>query len=566
MGNDNSKSTLENQQMIMQLQQQILQQQQQQQQQRQQQHYSQQYNNYNPPQFRPHPQYPNQNTQNYALPVISPAELLQRNSNHPTTQLKYDTSKPEMNGQKTNLLDILKNKKVMNEIDKNPRAKRKLLEKMLNEHRHIMTSTQVSRIMQILDTLPPLDNNYDSNFASLNTAYSNSNNINNNVNNNIGIGSNFNEGTTAQDSRSRQLQTTKQLNTIDALTRHYQTQEEADEAAFKLEEEKRRQQFQEMQRKRKMEYQSKLGELEKSNVDALKLFQLPRNYSLDDLKTAYKKLALKTHPDKAGGSQEQFQLVTKCYMSLLEKYKARESDKSFSDLRNGSQKYLEKQNNNKASQNAISGEVLTKDKFDVKIFNKIYEQNKLWESGDDGYGDWFKNGKSDDAPEVFGNKFNINVFNSTFEDYKERITSQTGAIQEYKEPRELVSCSTGFTDLDIYAKKIDDFSKPLPAGNSKKELPFTDLKTAYTSRGAFIDPNKVEYKTYGSIDELKRDRGNIRYDMTPEQMREYEMKKRKEEEEEEYRKELIRQRDNIAASTYSRTHERMLGYKANPDY
>ena len=30
-----------------------------------------------------------------------------------------------------------------------------------------------------------------------------------------------------------------------------------------------------------------------------------------------------------------------------------------------------------------------KDRFDAKLFNKIYEDNKLWESGDDGYGDWF---------------------------------------------------------------------------------------------------------------------------------------------------------------------------------
>ena len=30
---------------------------------------------------------------------------------------------------------------------------------------------------------------------------------------------------------------------------------------------------------------------------------------------------MKTHPDKPGGNVERFQLVTKCYMSLLEKYK-----------------------------------------------------------------------------------------------------------------------------------------------------------------------------------------------------------------------------------------------------
>ena len=35
---------------------------------------------------------------------------------------------------------------------------------------------------------------------------------------------------------------------------------------------------------------------------------------------------MKTHPDKPGGNAEQFQLVTKCYMSLLEKYKKRTTE------------------------------------------------------------------------------------------------------------------------------------------------------------------------------------------------------------------------------------------------
>jgi hypothetical protein len=86
-----------------------------------------------------------------------------------------------------------------------------------------------------------------------------------------------------------------------------------------------------------------------------------------------------------------------------------------------------------------------------------------------------------------------------------------------------------------YNKKINDFSKPLPVAGigSKNELPYTDLKTAYTARGAFIDPSKVEYTTYKSIDELKRARGNIKYDMSPEELEIYEQRKYREQQEEE---------------------------------
>ena len=108
---------------------------------------------------------------------------------------------------------------------------------------------------------------------------------------------------------------------------------EAEEAAYKIEEEKRRREFAERQRQRRLQYQSTLSDLEKSNIDSLRLFQLQKNYTLDELKVAYKKLSMKTHPDKTGGNAEQFQLVTKCYMSLLEKYKNRETDKNFNDLR-----------------------------------------------------------------------------------------------------------------------------------------------------------------------------------------------------------------------------------------
>jgi hypothetical protein len=49
--------------------------------------------------------------------------------------------------------------------------------------------------------------------------------------------------------------------------------------------------------------------------------------------------------------------------------------------------------------------------------------------------------------------------------------------------------------------------------------------------------------------------------MTPEQMREYEMKKYREEEEEERRRDLIRQRDSMITNSYGKIHEKMLGYR-----
>jgi curved DNA-binding protein CbpA len=295
---------------------------------------------------------------------------------------------------------------------------------------------------------------------------------------------------------------------------------------------------------------------------------LKPNYTLEELKKAFRKQALIYHPDKPTGNDEQFQFITKCFMLLLEKQKNRESDKQFTDLKQGSKAYLEDQNKSYSSQSQSSNSpVVQKDKFDVKLFNKIYEDNKLWDSNDDGHGSWFSSNETESqSDELFGRKFNISVFNSAFEEYKERLNPNAGAIEQYHEPSELVSCNTGFTEIELGAKKVDDFSKPLPisgVGGKGKDLAFTDLKVAYTSRNAFIDPNKVEYKTYKSIDELKRDRGNVRYDMTPEELRVYNMKQMQKQEEEERRQYLVQQRDNVTADSYSKIHQKMLGYRGN---
>ena len=253
-------------------------------------------------------------------------------------------------------------------------------------------------------------------------------------------------------------------------------------------------------------------------------------------------------------------------MSLLDKYKNRESDKNFTDLKQNSKTYIEDQTNTKMTNKHLG--TVDKNKIDVKLFNKIYEQNKLWDNNDDGHGTWFTSeDTAEPANEIFGNKFNLNVFNSTFEDYKDKLNvNNVRTVQKYEEPQALVSCNTGFTDIDVFSHKINDFSKPLPiscAGNSKssKDLAYTDLKTAYTSQGLFIDPKTTEYKKYKNIDELKTERGNINYNMTSEQQSEYDKRKYRELETENNRQNTIRQRDVIISNNYSKTHINMLGYQ-----
>jgi curved DNA-binding protein CbpA len=54
------------------------------------------------------------------------------------------------------------------------------------------------------------------------------------------------------------------------------------------------------------------------DIDPYKTLGVPRNFTLEQLKTSYKKIALSVHPDKTpGNSDYMFKIVTKCYKTPL---------------------------------------------------------------------------------------------------------------------------------------------------------------------------------------------------------------------------------------------------------
>ena len=441
-------------------------------------------------------------------------------------------------------------------INKNTIKINKLNDALL-KHKHVMNASQLSKIKLLKESLTTSNeilkdqlndytnyndyndnNNYAQNNSLMQTTHNQSHS---DTYNSI---SGFNQGTSRVDPTSRQLQTQMQNDDISILNRNYKDDDAKELAEFELEEKRRRRQFLEKQRKRRLEYQNKLDEIEKKNIDAIKLFGLSTNYSLKDLKTAYKKLAIKTHPDRPEGSNQKFQLVTKCYLLLLEKYKLRESDKHYNKLRDESKKYMEQQNNKSAK--------FDKENFNLKLFNKIYEQNKLWDPNDEGYENWLKNDDDSSETPLFNKKFNIDIFNSTFNSHKNKNSNQ---IVKYDNPSALVLTKSGFTEIDN-SNQIDDYTKTM---EGQGNLQFTDLKVAYTNKGNLINPDSVEYKQYNSVDELKRDRSKISYIMSPEDIRAEEMRKQRERIKEEERQKKIRERDLMIANNYSQVHKYMLG-------
>jgi curved DNA-binding protein CbpA len=466
--------------------------------------------------------------------------LQRANQMNQINQLNNMGNSQENNANQGNIQfnSIFNNPTLQREISKNPAMKKQLLQKILNEYRNQMTQQQINKINQMLNSLPEpqqqnahlLPNTNPQNFLT-------------------------NIGTTNQNPQQRQSIVRQQKRSINTISQNYLSQEEKEQQEFELEQERRRQQFKEKQRQRRLEYETKLSQIENDNIDAYRLFQLDKNFTFDQLKKSYKKLAVKTHPDRPTGSKEKFQLVTKCYFHLLEKLKKQEQDKTFHQLRQSSQNYINNQQNN--TQHNKQMQKLGRDNFNLRMFNKVFEEHKLYDPNDEGYEDWFKKDSTTQQPQIFSDKFNLDVFNSTFNNHKDSTTTE---IMKYEEPHAMLSCNR-MKYTEIGGANKGNFSKAPERGN---DLSYTDLKSAYT-KGDLINPNSVKYKTYRNVDELERDRANVSHEMTPEEMTRREMIRIREAEEEERRQERVRRQDMLSAEQYQRIHQNMLGYARGPD-
>ena len=157
-------------------------------------------------------------------------------------------------------------------------------------------------------------------------------------------------------------------------------------------------------------------------------------------------------------------------------------------------------------------------------------------------------------PQVFSDKFNIDVFNNTFNNWKENSNCQE--IIEYKEPEALVSCDKmSYGNIDN--SQNGNYTKVQENSN---DLTYCDLKNAYSKNSNLINTNQVKVKTYKNVDEYEIDRNNISYQMTPEQLKEKQIQTQKEEYLERQRLQRIQQQDRIHENHYNNIHQRMLGF------
>lgn len=278
---------------------------------------------------------------------------------------------------------------------------------------------------------------------------------------------------------------------------------------------------------------------------------MPQNFTLEQLRDKYKTIAMKVHPDRPGGSDYLFKLVTAAYKELVKNHASRMDDKQFQELKKESRREIQPQKEGKTSS------------FNINKFNRVFEENKLPdEAADTGYKEWMS--RTQPAPQKqqvkvskkLVNKFNIDRFNEAFDQIPASQSSKT--ITKYKEPAPMISSASRLTCTELGVDKVNDYS-----GDAQKSgLVFTDYKKAHTTT-RLITPEmlkKGELKQL-SLDHVEKERSSISYTMTDKEKDEYERKLKNYEHKEKQRLEAIRKKDRLIEQQYMRLNNLLQSHR-----
>ena len=292
-----------------------------------------------------------------------------------------------------------------------------------------------------------------------------------------------------------------------------------------------------------------LIENQKPKLNPYEILGINKNFDEVSLKKAYLKKAMKTHPDR-GGSAQEFQKVSIAYTLLLKKLQDLKNNHGHNDLRNHSKNFMESQNQDSRVN------VNMTENFDVNLFNKVYDENKINTPFDDGYGNWMSSNAIEDRKQqkLFDGKFNRNLFNHEFEKYKKDQQKKQGSqLVKYDNPNVDISFK-GKDSLTVLGQdKINDFS-----GDTGMGLGFRDYKDAFTN-SCLIDVNSFQDKGRPrDINTMESSRSNISYQLSEQDQKKILLQQLREQKEEEQRIQRLQQFENQAFSTYDKIHQRLL--------
>jgi hypothetical protein len=304
--------------------------------------------------------------------------------------------------------------------------------------------------------------------------------------------------------------------------------------------------------------------------------------SHEALRLAYKKAAAKAHPDR-GGSSEGFDKVTRAFLyveevlnKLVPKGASDGDDPRFTQkvtkeaalqARNVPlSKYAEEEAAQRAHFSAGSAPriedrppvTLNPKKLDMNVFNQLFEENRLPDPDQDGYGDWLQSngedgkGRSSQQESVLRAKFNAEMFNRAFvsEGVGKKDAAAANELARYRPPDELVH----HQGTELGGGRPKHYISPMGAG-----IAYTDLKFAYGEGSTFSqDVANVATESGKTYKQMKAERESAPVPLTAEEASMVAAVERQRAAAEEERRRRLAVSDVAAEDVYSKLQRRLM--------
>jgi curved DNA-binding protein CbpA len=293
------------------------------------------------------------------------------------------------------------------------------------------------------------------------------------------------------------------------------------------------------------------------SINPYEVLNVSKDFTWNELKEAYRKLAMNTHPDKQDGNKDLFNIITHCFKKLADELKLREEDKGHHDLKKQSNDYFHKMTNDTIphpSEVMASKEKMTADKF-----NKNFEKCKLYDDEIEfGYGSKMEEStkvREDINIEklIKKNKIDSESFNALFN----KNVPVNKALIKYREPEPLILAKTlQFTELG--GKRPDDYSSSIEKTNANS-LAYTDYMRAHDGT-RLVDPRLMKnVKEFKSVDEYEAYRDNkAKRTLSVRELKAEELKKMKDAKAEEERLARLKLYDQKIENSYEKASQLFL--------
>jgi hypothetical protein len=199
-------------------------------------------------------------------------------------------------------------------------------------------------------------------------------------------------------------------------------------------------------------------------------FSEDQSITEEQLKAAYKRAAVRVHPDK-GGTEQQFEAVTRAYAYLAEILQRIRGVRKTTGTVDAPAITAEARQTDAKRFEHVQPVRIDPKNVNMTAFNQMFEQTRLPDPDSDGYGDWLKGQEEEAAGPKFSGKFNRDVFMRTFEEEARRKAATTQVVVH----PEMMALNSSANGVALGREKPSTFTAPANAS-----LKYTDLRDAYT--------------------------------------------------------------------------------------